>query len=63
LPFLSSGGSLGNGRMHGVPQMLEVYRQLSGRAGERQLPKATAGIACHAYPHFGGVAAYTSELP
>jgi len=61
LPFLSGGGALGNGRMHGVPQMLEVYRQLSGRAGERQLAKATAGIACHAYPHFGGVVAYTTE--
>ena len=61
LPVLSSGGSLGNGRMHGVPQMLEVYRQLAGRAGERQLKSATAGIACHAYPHLGGVVAYTVE--
>ena len=36
LPVLSGGGALGNGRMHGVPQMLECYLQLSGRAGERQ---------------------------
>jgi acetyl-CoA acetyltransferase len=61
LPFLSSGGALGNGRMHGVPQMLELYLQLAGRAGARQLASATAGIACHAYPHFGGVGAYTAE--
>ncbi len=36
LPVLSGGGALGNGRMHGVPQMLESYLQLSGRAGDRQ---------------------------
>ena len=36
LPALSGGGALGNGRMHGIPQMLECYLQLSGRAGERQ---------------------------
>ncbi len=36
LPVLSGGGALGNGRMHGVPQMLECYLQLSGRAGDRQ---------------------------
>ena len=33
LPALSGGGALGNGRMHGIPQMLECYLQLSGRAG------------------------------
>ena len=37
LPALSGGGALGNGRMHGVPQMLECYLQLSQRAGDRQL--------------------------
>ena len=36
LPVLSGGGALGNGRMHGVPQMLECYLQLSRRAGDRQ---------------------------
>ena len=36
LPVLSGGGALGNGRMHGIPQMLECYLQLSRRAGERQ---------------------------
>ena len=40
LPVLSGGGALGNGRMHGVPQMLECYLQLSGRAGERQRPRS-----------------------
>jgi len=33
--------------MHGVPQMLECYLQLSRRAGERQRAFATVGVACH----------------
>jgi acetyl-CoA acetyltransferase len=61
LPILSGGGALGNGRMHGVPQMLECYLQLSGRAGERQLSSATVGLACHSSPHYGGAVLYTSE--
>jgi acetyl-CoA acetyltransferase len=59
--FFSGGGSLGNGRMHGVPPMRECYLQLSGRAGERQRPNARAGLACHSHPHLGGVVAYTAE--
>ncbi len=61
LPVLSSGGALGNGRMHGVPQMLECYLQLSKRAGARQLAKADVGLACHSSPHFGGAVLYTAE--
>lgn len=60
LPVLSGGGALGNGRMHGVPQMLECYLQLSGRAGERQRD-ASIGLACHASPHYGGVVVYGRE--
>jgi acetyl-CoA acetyltransferase len=61
LPALSGGGALGNGRMHGVPQMLECYLQLSRRAGARQLDGADVGLACQAAPSMGGVVAYTSE--
>lgn len=61
LPILSGGGALGNGRMHGVPQMLECYLQLSRRAGERQLASADVGLACHSSPHFGGAVLYTAE--
>ncbi|TMK55235.1 MAG: thiolase family protein [Actinobacteria bacterium] len=61
LPILSGGGAIGNGRMHGVPQMLECYLQLSRRAGERQLPAADVGLACHSSPHFGGAALYSAE--
>ena len=61
IPALSGGGALGNGRMHGVPQMLECYLQLSGRAGERQRPSAHVGVACHSSPHFGGAVVYTNQ--
>ncbi len=61
LPALSSGGALGNGRMHGVPQMLECYLQLSRRAGERQRATATVGVACQSSPHYGGAVMYTAE--
>lgn len=61
LPALSGGGALGNGRMHGVPQMLECYLQLSRRAGARQRERATTGVACHASPHLGGAVVYSAE--
>jgi acetyl-CoA acetyltransferase len=63
LPVLSGGGALGNGRMHGVPQMLECYLQLSERAGPRQRPGATVGLACHSSPHYGGAVAYGAHPP
>jgi len=61
LPILSGGGALGNGRMHGVPQMLETYLQLSRRAGDRQLDRADVGLACHSSPNYGGAVLYTAE--
>jgi len=61
VPALSGGGALGNGRVHGVPQMLECYLQLSGRAGERQRDGVSVGVACHSSPHFGGAVVYSAE--
>lgn len=61
IPALSGGGALGNGRMHGIPQMLECYLQLARRAGDRQRDRATIGLACHASPHFGGAVVYSAE--
>jgi acetyl-CoA acetyltransferase len=61
LPVLSGGGALGNGRMHGIPQMLECYLQLSGRAGERQRATATVGVGCQSSPHYGGADVYSAE--
>lgn len=61
IPALSGGGALGNGRMHGIPQMLECYLQLARRAGDRQRHNATTGLACHSSPHFGGGVVYSAE--
>ncbi len=61
IPALSGGGALGNGRMHGVPQMLECYLQLSGRAGARQRDGVSIGVACHSSPHFGGAVVYSAH--
>lgn len=61
LPVLSGGGALGNGRMHGIPQMLECYLQLSGRAGDRQRDGVEVALACHSSPHLGGAVVYRSE--
>ena len=47
--------------MHGTPQMLECYLQLSRRAGERQLAKADVALACQAAPNLGGAVLYTAE--
>jgi acetyl-CoA acetyltransferase len=60
IPALSGGGALGNGRMHGIPQMLECYLQLARRAGGRQREQATIALACHSSPHFGGAVAYSA---
>lgn len=59
IPALSGGGALGNGRMHGVPQMLECYLQLAGRAGARQRGGVDVGLACHSSPHYGGAVVYS----
>jgi len=60
LPVLSGGGVLGNGRLHGLPQLLEVYLQLSGRAGARQR-RARTGLISYSLPSFGGAAAFSNE--
>ena len=58
---ISGGGALGNGRLHGVPQMLECYLQLAGRAGDRQRA-ARRAVSSYSSPHFGGGAiAYTND--
>jgi acetyl-CoA acetyltransferase len=49
-PLLSGGGNQGWGRLHGIPQILECYVQLSKRAGERQLPHATTALSTFGLP-------------
>ena len=57
---LSGGGALGSGRLHGVPQLMECYLQLAGRAGERQR-EATNAVFSYSAPYFGGCAALTND--
>lgn len=57
---LASGGSLGNGRMHGTPQMIECYLQLARRAGERQR-EVNLALACQGVPNMGGSVLYSAE--
>ena len=52
-PRCRAAGAIGNGRMHGVPQMLECYLQLV--AARRRAPAArrrTSALACHSSPHW-----------
>jgi acetyl-CoA acetyltransferase len=61
IPILSGGGALGNGRMHGTPQMVECYLQLSGRAGNRQRKAVAVALACQGPPHLGGSVVYSAH--
>lgn len=40
LPINTFGGSLGEGRLHGIGHLREAYLQVTGKAGERQLQRA-----------------------
>jgi len=57
---LSGGGAIGNGRLHGLPQLLECYLQLSGRAGERQR-NVTNAIFSYSSTYFGGAAVLSND--
>jgi acetyl-CoA acetyltransferase len=55
LPLNTSGGSLGMGRLHGTPQVIEAVRQLQGRCGPRQVKSAKIVLA-QTGPHSRGAA-------
>jgi acetyl-CoA acetyltransferase len=61
LAVVSGGGALGNGRLHGVPQLLECYLQLAGRAGARQRAANTA-LFSYSAPNFGGSFVLTGDV-
>lgn len=50
LPLNTSGGSLGMGRLHGPPQVIEAVRQIQGRCGPRQIPDAGTALAVTGQP-------------
>lgn len=45
LPINTGGGALGEGRLHGMTQIAEAVMQVTGRAGERQVPGANRSLA------------------
>lgn len=52
LPLNTSGGSLGMGRVHGPPQVIESVRQLQGRCGERQISRPDVILAVTGQPSY-----------
>lgn len=61
LPLATGGGNLGNGRLHGMAQLLEGYLQVSRRAGTRQLAKSRSALVTQAMPDLGGAMVLTDE--
>jgi acetyl-CoA acetyltransferase len=51
-PLNTSGGSLGMGRIHGPPQVIESVRQLQGRCGPRQIDRADVVLAVTGQPSY-----------
>jgi acetyl-CoA acetyltransferase len=60
LAVLSGGGAIGSGRLHGLPQLLECYLQLAGRADERQR-EVTNAVFSYSAPYFGGTMVLTND--
>jgi acetyl-CoA acetyltransferase len=50
LPLTTSGGSLGMGRLHGTPQLIDAVRQLQGRCGPRQVEGVNVTLASSGMP-------------
>ncbi|WIW89507.1 thiolase family protein [Sphingobium sp. V4] len=55
LPINPTGGNLGCGRMHGVPQLMDSILQVAGRAGPCQIEGARSAVATLG-PLWGGSA-------
>jgi acetyl-CoA acetyltransferase len=56
IPLNTSGGNLGNGRMHGVPHLMDGAMQVMGRSGERQVQNTRISlVAIGGTHHAGGV--------
>ncbi len=61
IPLNTSGGNLGNGRMHGVPHMMDGAMQVMGRSGARQVEGAELSLVCIGGTHHAGVILFGSR--
>jgi acetyl-CoA acetyltransferase len=63
LPVNTFGGSLSEGRMHGMGHIAEAVRQVTGRAERRQLAKAEAVCAIDGSPMLRGSGIVVTKSP
>jgi len=63
LPLNTFGGSLSEGRMHGMGHIAEAVRQVTGRAEERQIPGAEAVCAIDGSPMLRGSGIIVTKAP
>ncbi|MBV8773096.1 MAG: hypothetical protein JO166_12330 [Deltaproteobacteria bacterium] len=63
LPVNTFGGSLSEGRMHGMGHIAEAVRQVSGRAERRQLKEAEAVCAIDGSPMLRGSGIVVTKSP
>ena len=56
LPLNTFGGSLSEGRLHGMGHIAEAVMQVTDRADKRQVPNASTVCAIDGSPCCGGVA-------
>jgi acetyl-CoA acetyltransferase len=63
LPVNTFGGSLSEGRMHGMGHIAEAVRQVTGRADQRQIPGASAVCAIDGSPMLRGSGIVVTREP
>lgn len=63
LPVNTFGGSLSEGRMHGMGHIAEAVRQVTGRAEERQIQNAEAVCAIDGSPMLRGSGIIVTKAP
>lgn len=63
LPVNTFGGSLSEGRMHGMGHVAEAVRQVTGRADQRQIPGAEVACAIDGSPMLRGSGIVVTKNP
>jgi hypothetical protein len=63
LPVNTFGGSLSEGRLHGMGHIAEAVFQVTGRAGQRQIPGAAAVCAIDGSPMLRGSGLVVTREP